>query len=184
MYTPRITKQISRQTGCQVLATILLVLSVFSPTWALDQTANLATLDIANLNHPVENIFTSGQPAQEAFKGIADSGINVVVNLRPHSELDWNEQAVVESLGMTYINLPVAGAEGITNENAIALSTLLAKLEGKKVLVHCSSSNRVGALNALSAHQKNGGNIDASVDEGKKWGLTRLESLVREKLGE
>lgn len=166
------------------IALILLTLSIFSPAWAADKTAKLAALDIANLNKPVENIYSSAQPPQEAFKGIAESGIQVVVNLRPHSELEWDEQALVESLGMSYINLPVSGANDITNENAQALEALLAKLEGKQVLLHCSSSNRVGALSALSAHQKNGGDIDASIDEGKKWGLTRLEGLVRDKLGE
>lgn len=160
---------------------LLLVLSAFSLAWAADK---LAAVDITNLNKPAENIYSSGQPSQEAFKGIAESGIEVVVNLRPHSELDWNEQALVESLGMAYINLPVAGAADITHENAQALESLLAELEGKQVLVHCSSSNRVGALSALTAYKKNGGDINASVDEGKKWGLTRLESLVREKLGE
>ena len=85
---------------------------------------------------------------------------------------------------MTYINLPVSGADDITNKNAQALETLLAELKGKQVLVHCSSSNRVGALSALSAYTKNGGDINASVEEGKKWGLTRLESLVRAKLGQ
>lgn len=163
---------------------LLLVLSAFSLAWAADNSDKLAALGIAKLNHPATNIYSSAQPTQESFKGIAETGIEVVVNLRPHSELDWNEQVLVESLGMTYINLPIAGAADITNEKAQSLESLLAELEGKQVLVHCSSSNRVGALSALSAYKKNGGDINASVDEGKKWGLTRLESLVREKLGE
>tara|TARA_R110002049_G_scaffold5290_2_gene37131 strand:+ start:17 stop:568 length:552 start_codon:yes stop_codon:yes gene_type:complete len=178
MHTFTRSKQMNR---FHFITTLLLALSAFSPAWAADK---LATLEIDNLNHPVENIYSSAQPAQASFKAIAESGIEVVVNLRPHSELDWDEQALVESLGMTYINLPVAGAADITNEKAKALETLLAELEGKQVLVHCSSSNRVGALSALSAYQKNGGDVNASVAEGKKWGLTRLEVLVREKLGE
>lgn len=184
MNTFSISTKKNSQRFFQVIACILLTMSVFSPAWAADRTAKLAALDIPNVNKPVEAVYASGQPPQEAFKGIAELGIQVVVNLRPHSELAWNEQALVESLGMNYINLPVSGASDITHENALALDALLAKLEGKQVLVHCSSSNRVGALSALSTYQKNGGDINASVDEGKRWGLTRLEPLVREKLSE
>tara|TARA_R110002167_G_scaffold361510_2_gene579917 strand:- start:465 stop:1019 length:555 start_codon:yes stop_codon:yes gene_type:complete len=182
MDTFSLLKQVPHQRSFHFIAALLLAISAFSPAWALDKVDKLATLELANLNHPVENIYSSAQPTQDAFKGIAESGINVVVNLRPHSELDWNEQALVESLGMTYINLPISGATDITTKNAQALTTLLAELKGKQILVHCSSSNRVGALSSLSAYQNNGGDIDASVDEGKKWGLTRLETLVREKL--
>ena len=114
MHTFTRSKQMNR---FHFITTLLLALSAFSPAWAADK---LATLEIDNLNHPVENIYSSAQPAQASFKAIAESGIEVVVNLRPHSELDWDEQALVESL----------------------------------------------------------------VAEGKKWGLTRLEVLVREKLGE
>ena len=184
MYNYSASKQANSLGRFHYIAILLLALSVISPAWALDKADKLAALGISNLNHPVEDIYSSAQPPQDAFKGIAESGIQVVVNLRPHSELDWNEQALVESLGMTYINLPVSGADDITNKNAQALETLLAELKGKQVLVHCSSSNRVGALSALSAYTKNGGDINASVEEGKKWGLTRLESLVRAKLGQ
>jgi hypothetical protein len=34
------------------------------------------------------------------------------------------EQAIVESLDMRYINLPIAGASGVTNENAQKLDVI------------------------------------------------------------
>lgn len=153
-----------------------------SLAWADGVSSKLSSLEITNLQHPLENIYASGQPAEESFSALAQAGIQVIVNLRPQVEQDWNEQAVVESLGMRYINLPIAGSGGVTHDNAKKLAVILAELEGKQVLVHCSSGNRVGALTALNSFEKNDGDLNAAIDEGKKWGLTALEPFVREKL--
>ena len=48
-------------------------------------------------------------------------------------------------------------------------------------LVHCASGNRVGALIALQ-HGLESGDVDAAIAEGKRWGLTRLEPVVRNAL--
>jgi uncharacterized protein (TIGR01244 family) len=127
-------------------------------------------------------LFTSAQPSKDALKIMAENGVKHVINLRPASELDWNEQAWVESLGMTYHSLPVAGASGITPENAQKLRELLKIVDNQSTLLHCSSSNRVGGLRALIEFQDNGGNIDAAIAAGKQWGLTGLEDLVRTQL--
>ncbi len=166
----------------QLLSFLCISLLCAAPVWSEDLFVKLDILEITNLHAPEQNIYASGQPSKESYTGIAEAGIQVVVNLRPHSEQDWNEQAVVESSGMSYINLPIAGADGITMENARQLSDILAKLEGKQVLVHCSSGNRVGALRAFRSFELNNGNLEAAIEDGKKWGLTRLESVVREKL--
>ena len=158
---------------------VLLVLFGLVSNISAHEHVSVTDLNISNLQHPSAHIFASGQPAEDALPKLAKAGVQVVVNLRPHSEQDWNEQKKVESLGMSYINLPVAGAEGVTFENAKKLDEILKELEGKTVLVHCSSGNRVGALTALNAYQKNGENIDAAIEIGQKWGLTRLEPLVR-----
>lgn len=153
-------------------------------TWADTENNKLLSLDIPKLQSPEKGVYISGQPDQYAFQGVAKAGVEVIVNLRPASELDWDEKSLVESLGMRYVNIPVAGANGITSENAASLSALLNELEGKSVLVHCASGNRVGALSALAEYQRNGGDVDAAIDSGKKWGLSGLENLVREKLSE
>lgn len=163
---------------------VLLILFGLISSISAHEHSSVTDLNISNLQHPSAHIFASGQPTEDAFPKLAKAGVQVVVNLRPHSEQDWNEQEKVESLGMSYINLPVAGAKGVTFENAKKLEGILQDLEGKTVLLHCSSGNRVGALSALNAYQKNGENIDAAIEVGQQWGLTRLEPLVREKLSQ
>lgn len=142
----------------------------------------LESAQIPVLNQPQPALLTSGQPPKEAFAVLANKGVKHVINLRPEAELGWDEQALVESLGMTYHALPVSGASGITPENAHKLRTLLASLNSEPALLHCSSSNRVGGLKSLLAFEENGGNIEAAIQAGKAWGLSGLEETVRKVL--
>ena len=81
---------------------------------------------------------------------------------------------------MDYINLPVVGRDGISFENAGKLSEILDRYDAP-VLVHCGSSNRVGALVALGA-SLDGADDNAAIEAGREAGLTRLEGVVRERL--
>lgn len=138
---------------------------------------------IRNLVQPEERIFTGGQPSKDQFKLLADAGVNHIVNLRPDEEMSWDERAFVENLEMSYHSIPIAGAQGVTFENAERLQLVLENIGAQSVMVHCASGNRIGALVALHAG-KNKGDIDAAIEEGKTWGLTRLEPHVRSLLRE
>jgi uncharacterized protein (TIGR01244 family) len=127
---------------------------------------------------------SSGQPTEDQFRVLADSGIQHVINLRPAGEQDWDEGAFVRSLNMEYHSIPVDTADGITRDNAESLYQLLESLEGQPVIVHCASGNRVGALVALSSAEHEGLDADAAMAKGEQWGLTspRLTPVVRETL--
>jgi len=141
---------------------------------------------IKNLANPKQSVFTGGQPGQEALAALADAGIKHVINLRPVPEqkqaLQWDEAELVQSLNMQYHTIPVAGAAGVTLENATALAELIQRLEGEPIFLHCASSNRVGALTALYEGAKNGVNTDEAIAKGKRWGLGGLEPVVRAQL--
>lgn len=142
-------------------------------------TAAIQSAEILNLTTPQENVFASGQPSQEQLQVLAKSGVKHIISLRPASETDWNEAELAQSLGMEFHNIPVAGADDVTSENARKLQDLLASLEGQPTLVHCASSNRVGALRALSAAETGGAPLETAISTGKAWGLTSLEPAVR-----
>lgn len=146
----------------------------------LDREAVLQS-QIKNLKTPAANTLSSGQPTEEQLRILAQAGVKHIVNLRTASEQDWDEAAFVKSLGMEYHSIPVARTGGITSANAQSLSQLLERID-QPALVHCGSGNRVGALMAVSAAQSRGLDIDAAVAEGQRWGLTGLESTVREVL--
>lgn len=166
------------------LAAIALFALTASLVQAQVNSAAIEQAEILNLRTPENGVFASGQPTQEQLQVLANSGVKHIISLRPSSEIDWDEGAYVKSLGMEYHNIPVAGAGDVTSENAKKLDELLSSLNGQPTLVHCASSNRVGALRALSAGESGGESADAAVATGKRWGLGSLETAVRNKLAE
>lgn len=132
---------------------------------------------------PFDGILTGGQPSPAELEAVRDAGFETVINLRRPGERGTQGEAErVGELGMRYVSIPVAGADGLTEENARALAAALALASGP-VLVHCGSSNRVGALFALKAFHLDGASPEQALEIGRAAGLTRLEGAVREKLG-
>jgi len=147
-------------------------------------TAAIKSAAILNLSTPDANVFASGQPSQEQLEVLAKSGVKHIISLRPSSELDWDEAALAKSLGMEFHHIPVAGAGDVTSDNARTLDELLKSLDGQPTLVHCASSNRVGALRAMSAAETAGEPLESAIATGKAWGLTSLEPAVRTALSQ
>lgn len=143
----------------------------------------MKTITATNLMHPQESVFISGQPSQDEFKAMADAGIKHIINLRPDAEMEWDERQHVESLGMSYAQIPVASAADLTDANAEALDQLLNQAGDEPVLVHCASGNRIGAMIAVREARLKGKDMEEAITTGKQWGLTKLEPQVRELLG-
>lgn len=132
---------------------------------------------------PVDGISAAGQPDAAAFKVFADSGYVAIIDLRAeHEPRGLDEVAVVEGLGMDYVLMPIADAAAINFDNARRLDDLLKQYD-EPVLIHCGSSNRVGALLALR-ESLNGADDQGALQAGRDGGLTGLEGRVREVLGE
>ncbi len=130
---------------------------------------------------PVEGLLVGGQPTLEQFQDAQAAGYRSVINIRTPKEPAVGREAI-EALGMSYHTLPIAGADGLTEENARALSRMLEELEGPTIL-HCGSGNRVGGLLALKAYFVDGKSPEEALQFGLDAGLTRLEPVVRERLG-
>ncbi len=130
---------------------------------------------------PVDGITAAGQPDEAGFKVFAEKGYAAVIDLRTDGEdRGLDEPVVVEALGMDYISFPIGG-DGITFDNAKELNRLIKSFSGP-VLVHCASSNRVGALLALQMYSDTG-DAEMALEIGRAGGLTRLEGKVKEVIG-
>lgn len=151
-------------------------------TPALTLKVDLATVVSKGAVEPVNGITAAGQPDNAAFEVFAEAGYKTVIDLRTDGEdRGLDEAAVVSELGMTYINLPIAGLRAVNLENARQLGQLLAEVDGP-VLLHCGSSNRVGALLALGRSLE-GASDEEALEYGRAGGMTRLEKRVIEVLG-
>lgn len=138
---------------------------------------------IKNFSSPEPNRYRSGQPSSEEFKVLAKKGVKHVIDLRPAQETpDSDEAAQVMSEGMAYYNIPISSADDLTIENVRIIDDILLKAGEENVLMHCASSNRVGAIMALRAAWLNGKSKNSAIEIGKSWGLTRLQSTVEKQL--
>ena len=141
----------------------------------LEQVVELGTVS------PVNGITAAAQPDEAALEVCADAGYATVIDLRGTEEdRGFDEAAVVDDLGLHYVTLPIAGKDAISFDNARKLDGLLDEYPGP-VLVHCASSNRVGALLALRA-SLDGADDETALALGREGGLTSLEGIVRERL--
>lgn len=137
-------------------------------------------IDIPNPRFPFEGVCTGGRPRPRQLQQARTAGIKMVVSLCSPSERDdYDEATLAAAFGMRYLNIPVAGPSDLTLANAQLLADALVNTPANPVLVHCISSNRVGALFALKAHQIDNLGIERSIAVGRLAGLTTLESEVR-----
>ena len=130
---------------------------------------------------PVDGVSMAGQPDAAALEVFAENGYVAVIDLRTEGEdRGFDEPAVVTSLGMEYVALPVRRGD-ITFDKARELDELLDAYE-EPVLLHCASSNRVGALIALNAYEETG-DAELALEMGRAAGMRSLESTVEKIIG-
>lgn len=165
----------------QLCASVVVAAVAVSAVVASEQPVAINVVTNANIKNFATHdnlVFSAAQPSDAQFKQLSQAKVKHVINLRAADEQDWDESTLVNALGMSYHSIPIAGEKDVNIDNAKQLADLLAKLNGEPVLVHCASSNRVGALMAISAHQQ-GADIESAIETGKQWGMASLESAVR-----
>lgn len=132
---------------------------------------------------PEAQLLTAGQPTPVDFAALAEGGLKHVINLRPITEdAGFDEAALAAQLGLSYTVIPVAGPGDLSLERARDLDAALAATQGEPALVHCASSNRVGALLALRAHWLQQKSVDDALAYGRAGGLTKMEGAVQQLL--
>ena len=149
----------------------------------IDETPPL--VPIPNAQVTKTGLLIGGQPSPEQLKAIQEAGYRTVLTLRPDSERgDEGEQATVERLGMKFVRIPVAGAAGLTEENARTLGRALGEEDVRPAVLHCSSGQRVGALLGLKAFVVDRKSAAAAIDLAKSLGVNKLEAALRERIAE
>jgi len=98
-----------------------------------------------------DDVFIGGQPTERALRELRDRGVTTVVNLRSPEEMTrsvrYDEEALVRSLGMRYVYLPMRGTEALPYSPA-AVRAFAEAMEGAegKVLLHCTIAWRASHL--------------------------------------
>lgn len=109
-------------------------------------------------------------------------GFKTIVNLNTAEEGATEEATLAKASGLEYINLAVP-TKAPTAEQVAEFAKIADNPENYPILMHCESSNRVGAMWALYRASK-GVPAEIAVEEGRAVGLkTSREAAVREQLG-
>ena len=139
--------------------------------------------DVFNIHRPIPEHFSAGQPSREELAAFARLGVVNVVNLRPPSETeDFNPAEWATEETMAYYHIPIAGGADLTPEHVSTFHDVLNRIDGQQSLLHCASGNRVGAMVALRSVWHQGMALEDAIELGKRYGLTTLESHVREQV--
>jgi uncharacterized protein (TIGR01244 family) len=125
----------------------------------------------------------AGQPSAGALQELGRMGFRTVVNLRSEREGPADERAVVEAQGLRYVSIPVT-PDTFSLVDVEALEKVLDNPSAAPVLVHCSSSNRVGGAWAV-VQARQGKSLDEAEAAGRAAGLhsPQMEEAVRRVLG-
>ena len=97
-----------------------------------------------------DKIYTSGMPTKEQLLDSFNFGVQVVINLAPHTgpNVLSDEKTIVDSLQMEYVNIPVDWNSPTHNE-LIAFMDLMDNKDGSVIYVHCKANFRASAFVTL-----------------------------------
>jgi uncharacterized protein (TIGR01244 family) len=131
--------------------------------------------------HRLADVYLASQPTADDLAEAKRLGIKTVLNLRPDAELKgFDERAAVEAAGMTYVHIPIAGPDDLTDETFDKAREQLKKAE-RPLLLHCASANRVGAVWLPYRVLDEGIAYDAALAEAKTVGLRNPAMEARAK---
>lgn len=112
----------------------------------IDATGFRAVLAVAG------DLYISGQPDSASFARLKAEGVNTVINLRTSQEMSnraavpFDEQMVVEALGMTYIHIPLGGTDTPYTPDAVRKFADARETARGKVLLHCTVAWRASHM--------------------------------------
>lgn len=105
-----------------------------------------AAAELTNGACPLPGVASAGQPRAEHFRRLADAGYRTVIDLRAAAEpRGFDEAAAAREAGLAYHNIPVT-PQALGDAEFDRFRALLEDPATRPVVVHCASSNRVGAL--------------------------------------
>ena len=175
-----ISRNQKRRYALLVLSTILSLAAVASA-----QTTTSPTIKIKNFGQMDERFFRGAQPKEKDYKDLAQLGIRTIIDLRDDPEA--YEKRMAESLGMTYINIPMIAKKYPTPEaTELFLKTVNDPATGK-FYVHCAGGrHRTGVMGAVYRFKFYNWNFEQVYKEMKqydfytKWGHGAFKDFVED----
>ncbi|MDN5925441.1 MAG: sulfur transferase domain-containing protein, partial [Xanthomonadales bacterium] len=154
----------------KVLLSLLLLLGLGANAKGAES-PQTALADLPHVSFPAAHRVASGALHASDMAALKQAGVKDVINLRTPAETPaFDEAEAMARAGIEYHSLPIHGAQGLTQDNVRRFDQLLHASGDQLTLVHCASSNRVGAMVALRAGLLQGKTVEQAIAEGQRWG--------------
>jgi uncharacterized protein (TIGR01244 family) len=128
----------------------------------MTEDASLAA--IFNFRRLTDRVITSGLPTADELRAVAEAGFEVDLSLLPDDDEETlpDERALAETLGMTYVQIPVIWTRP-THDDLVAFFEVMARYADRPVYVHCAANFRVSSFMALYRVLRLGWAVDAAM---------------------
>ncbi len=163
----------------------ILVVGLVTLTACTGSKLTTSPIEVDGMNNSVlvGDLLIGGQPSVAALSYLADEGYEVILSTRGETELSWDEKAVVDSLGMRFVSIPMPNpVTGITDEQVDLFAEFMNGDHGRVVL-HCGSGNRMSGLWAVWLVEKEGLSPEEALDLAERTGMKGVRPVVEQRLG-
>ena len=135
-------------------------------------------LGIKNATTPEPGVMAAGLPTEAQVRALAQEGYKTVIDLMPPEESrGFDEPKAAQEAGLKYVNLPVTLAS--LDQTTIDKFLETMRTAEKPVVVHCASSNRVGALYYSWLVLEKGMPKDQALEKAQAAGLRHPELTAK-----
>lgn len=170
----------------QALLALIAVLSIATVSSAQKPTSeDSPKIKIKNFGQMDERFYRGAQPKEKDYKALAQLGIRTIIDLREDPEA--YEKPMVESLGMTYVNIPMIAKKYPTPEALDMFLKTVNNPDTGKFYVHCAGGrHRTGVMGAVYRFQFYNWNFDQVYKEMKQydfytsWGHGAFKDFVQD----
>jgi protein tyrosine phosphatase (PTP) superfamily phosphohydrolase (DUF442 family) len=150
------------------LVAILMFAAIAQAQEAATPATNNSSIKIKNFGQMDDRFYRGAQPDKKDYKDLAALGIKTIIDLREDPES--YEKPLVESLGMTYVNIPMIGKKYPTPEATEAFLKTINDPATGKFFVHCAGGrHRTGAMGAVYRFQFYDWDFDQAYKEMKQY---------------
>jgi protein tyrosine phosphatase (PTP) superfamily phosphohydrolase (DUF442 family) len=123
------------------LLALVAILSLAAVSSAQENSTTNVT--IKNFGQMDDRFYRGAQPKEKEFKELAQLGIRTIIDLRDDPES--YEKPMVESLGMTYVHIPMIAKKYPTQEALDLFFKTINDPNTGKFYVHCAGGRHRGA---------------------------------------
>lgn len=172
--------RVTRSISCVMLSVIVSCSMLMTGCRKADTppatTASVDSLTVDSLGetpnvHRFGKALLAGQPSEEDLALAKEQGIVRVITLREDGEINWDEAAAANRLGLEYLQLSFHDPETLTDELLDTSIQYLAESEEHPVLMHCGGASRVGAVWLAYRAIVDGLSVEEATAEAEEVGL-------------